>query len=193
MVLSYETIPPYLSNGHQPLMFANSTWTAKLPHWIKWVVLVTRVHADHRCSNSPSFGCAWCSIFMHCYYFVLCAYCGVYRWCICWSKHMFGLTLERSIISDLMHSVACELTCWAPHMNLQSKTPARLQLRHDMERFSALLALCEGNLPVIGAFPSQRVSNAEYVFVDVCLNKRLRFGTPWRSHDVTVGEYHAVI
>ena len=46
--------------------------------------------------------------------------------------------------------------------------------RHQMETVSALLALCEGNPPVIGGFPSQRDSNAGFdVFFNVCLNKRL--------------------
>ena len=33
--------------------------------------------------------------------------------------------------------------------------------RHDWETLSALLALCEGNPPVTGEFPSQRTSNLE--------------------------------
>ena len=48
--------------------------------------------------------------------------------------------------------------------------------RHQMEAFSsALLALCEGNSPVTGEFPSQRASNAGFdAFFDVSLNKRSR-------------------
>ena len=47
--------------------------------------------------------------------------------------------------------------------------------RHQMETFSALLALCAGNSPVIGEFPSQRpVTWSFYVFSHLCLNKRLR-------------------
>ena len=34
--------------------------------------------------------------------------------------------------------------------------------RHQMEVFSALLALCEGNSPVTGEFPSQRDSNSDF-------------------------------
>ena len=46
--------------------------------------------------------------------------------------------------------------------------------RHQMETFSALLVLCEGNPPVTGGFPSQRGRNAGFgVFIDVSLNKRL--------------------
>ena len=45
---------------------------------------------------------------------------------------------------------------------------------HQMETLSALLALCEANLSVIGGFWSQRTSHAEFdVFFDVRLNKRL--------------------
>ena len=55
-----------------------------------------------------------------------------------------------------------------------------------MERFSALLALCEGNPPVTGEFPSQMPVTWSFdVFIDLCLNKRLSkqsrrwwFGTP---------------
>ena len=43
-----------------------------------------------------------------------------------------------------------------------------------METFSALLALCAGNSPVTGEFPSQRpVTRSFDVFFDLCLNKRL--------------------
>ena len=44
-----------------------------------------------------------------------------------------------------------------------------------METFSALLALCDGNSPVTGEYPSQRpVTRSIDVFFDLCLNKRLR-------------------
>ena len=47
-------------------------------------------------------------------------------------------------------------------------------LRHQMETFSALLALCAGNSPLTGEFPSQRpVTRSFYVFFDLRLNKRL--------------------
>ena len=61
--------------------------------------------------------------------------------------------------------------------------------RHQMETFFALLALCEGNPPVTGGFPSQRPVTRDFdVFFDVRLNKRLSkqlrrwwYETPWRS------------
>ena len=44
---------------------------------------------------------------------------------------------------------------------------------HQMETFSALLALCAGNSPVTGEYPSQRpVTRSFDVFLDLHLNKR---------------------
>ena len=46
--------------------------------------------------------------------------------------------------------------------------------RHQMETFSALLAICAGNSPVHGEFPAQRpVTRSFDVFFDVGPNKRL--------------------
>ena len=46
--------------------------------------------------------------------------------------------------------------------------------RHQMETFSALLAICAGNSPVPGEFPAQRpVTRSFDVFFDLRLNKRL--------------------
>ena len=61
--------------------------------------------------------------------------------------------------------------------------------RHQIETFSALLALYEWNPPLTGGFPSQRpVRGTLIFFFDLCLNKRLSkqprrrwFETPSRS------------
>ena len=46
--------------------------------------------------------------------------------------------------------------------------------RHQMETFSALLAICGGNSPVTGEFPTQRsLTRTFHVFFDLRLNKRL--------------------
>ena len=68
--------------------------------------------------------------------------------------------------------------------------------RHQMEAFSALLAICAGNSPVPGEFPTQRpVTRSCDVFFDLRLDKRLSkrswgwwFETPshplWRQCNV---------
>ena len=61
--------------------------------------------------------------------------------------------------------------------------------QHQMEIFSALLALCAGNSPVTGEFPSERpVTRSFDVSFDLRLNKRFSkqswgwwFETPWHS------------
>ena len=66
--------------------------------------------------------------------------------------------------------------------------------RHQMEAFSMLLALCAGNAPVSGEFPSQRpVTRSFDIFFDRRLNKRLSKESRRRWHkrhrayyDVTV-------
>ena len=72
--------------------------------------------------------------------------------------------------------------------------------RHQMETFSALLAICAGNSPVTDEFPSQRpVTRSFDVFFDLRLNKRMskqrwgwRFETPscslWRHCNVYAAE-----
>ena len=46
--------------------------------------------------------------------------------------------------------------------------------RHQMETFSALLAICAGNSPASGEFPAQRpVTRSFDIFCDLRLNKRL--------------------
>ena len=48
--------------------------------------------------------------------------------------------------------------------------------RHQMETFSALLALCTGNSPVTGEFPAQRpVTRSFDVFFDLRINKSLSY------------------
>ena len=66
--------------------------------------------------------------------------------------------------------------------------------RHQMETFSALLAICAGNSPVIGEFPAQRpVTRSFDVFFDLRLNngwvnnREARDLRRYRAHyDVTV-------
>ena len=51
----------------------------------------------------------------------------------------------------------------------------RSRWHHRTETFSTLLALCVGNSPVTGEFPSQRpVTQSFDVFFDLHMNKRLR-------------------
>ena len=61
---------------------------------------------------------------------------------------------------------------------------------HQIETFSALLAICAGNSPVTGEFPAQRpVTRSFNVFFDLRLNKRLSkqwWGWRFETFDVTL-------
>ena len=60
------------------------------------------------------------------------------------------------------------------HFTVRQVSSSQTWWRHQMETLSALLALCEGNLPVTGRFPSQRpVTRSFDVFFDLRVNKRL--------------------
>ena len=62
-----------------------------------------------------------------------------------------------------------------------------------METFSALLAICAGNSPASGEFPAQRPVTLSFdVFLDLCLNKRLR-KQPQGWWFETLSRHYAVI
>ena len=64
---------------------------------------------------------------------------------------------------------------WKPYLTSSWVYP---WWRHQKETFSALLAICAGNSPVPGEFPTQRpVTRSFDVFSDLRLNKRL--SKPW--------------
>ena len=64
---------------------------------------------------------------------------------------------------------------WFPFIGCPPATVRYNMIGHDLEELSMLLALCEGNPPMTGGFPSQRSSNMGFeVFVDVSLNKLLK-------------------
>ena len=78
-------------------------------------------------------------------------------------KHLRTLRLSLITVDILYRCVDTNFT--GPHYSWW---------RHQMEPFSALLALCAGNSPVTGEFPSQRpVTRSFNVFFDLRLNERL--------------------
>ena len=70
-----------------------------------------------------------------------------------------NLIAFRELLMSYRHDSPCRGNTW---------------WRHQMETFSALLAICAGNSPVPGEFPTQRpVTRSFDVFFDLRLNKRL--------------------
>ena len=107
----------------------------------------------------------------------------------------------NTILENLQDILTLGGTCINPPKMYESKGWNQLLhvsgWRHQMETFSALLAIWAGNSPVTGEFPAQRpVTRILDVFFDLRLNKRLYkqscgwwFETPsgplWRHCNVT--------
>ena len=109
----------------------------------------------------------------------------------CHQPHVFiniqwlGIQWVNGLLSRLMKLSQAELDnialqhpkshCHQPHVFIQK--PSRevsTWWRHQMEIISALLALCVGNSPVTGEFPTQKPMMQSFdVFFDLRLNKRL--------------------
>ena len=71
------------------------------------------------------------------------------------------------------HVLTLVVTSWWWNAAVHSAVK-QTRWHHQMETFSALLALCAGNSLVTGKFPTQRpVTQSFDVFFDLCLNRRL--------------------
>ena len=100
-----------------------------------------------------------------------------YMFYFSWSK--FDTTKVRKLTEILFQPMPVRLGGYNPR-GVAATRPALSWnrrdswWRHQMETFSALLAICAGNSPVPGEFPSQRpVTWGFDVFFDLRLNKRL--------------------
>ena len=88
-------------------------------------------------------------------------YQNAWLWCfLC--CHLIKFWTNSRLADDLGHPDALVID------------PSFSLWRHQMETFSPLLALCVGNSPIAGEFPTQRpVTRGFDVFFDLRLNKRL--------------------
>ena len=79
-----------------------------------------------------------------------------------------------------IHLSSCAIINWAPFRATWWWVVAHFaRWRHQMETFSALLAICAGNSPVPGEFPAQRPVTRNFdVFFDRQPDKRLS-KQPW--------------
>ena len=120
----------------------------------------------------------------------------------CWSWGVFSSWLASRDLGTARPSYLA----WVGPVVLSTRKAMAISIigsigwwRHQMETFSALLAICGGNSPVTGEFPAQRpVSRGFDVFFDLRPNKRLSkqswgwwFETPsrplWRHRNKWLG------
>ena len=91
----------------------------------------------------------------------------------------FGATMDRRVNEvrravEFWLNAKINIEMWI-HWYTFSRYGVNPWWRHQMETFSALLAICAGNSPVPDEFPAQRpVTRSFDVFFDLRLNKQLR-------------------
>ena len=143
------------------------------------------------------------SIFVsHCYVIKMATLILLPWWRICIMKSTsFHLLTQRSQYSNI-ESIMGAVPIIIDDGMISTINPAPWW-RHQIETFSALLAIYAGNSPVTGEFPAQRpVTRSFDVFFDLCLNKRLSkhswdwlFGTPshplWRHCNANKSNYYS--
>ena len=84
------------------------------------------------------------------------------------------LTSEVTVIEWIYFNFAYRRLQFGPSLTTLTGNSTNSWWRHQMETFSALLAICAGNSPVPGEFPSQRPATRSFdVFFDLRPNKRL--------------------
>ena len=84
--------------------------------------------------------------------------------------HIFSNFLLNCVLNFIFFQIFFFTVCW-----ILVSYFAMSWWHHQMETFSALLAICAGNSPASSEFPTQRpVTRSFDVFFDLCLNKRLR-------------------
>ena len=94
---------------------------------------------------------------------------------VVWPKPVCYALRHGSFVQNFFFVLWMTLTFDRCHYSLDSVTSVEFTWwRHEMETFSALLAICAENSPVPGEFPTQRpVTRSFGVFFDPRPNKRL--------------------
>ena len=88
-----------------------------------------------------------------------------------WPQLSWWLVMAYFVQGHLRPSPSVTGPLFAKRTALLSQDP---WWRHQMETFSALLAICAGNSPGTGEFPAQRpVTRSFEIFFDLCPNKPL--------------------
>ena len=91
---------------------------------------------------------------------------GIYRWswlsCYLFLSDIFNYRLHGCFAGGDMLT-PCQWKCPIPKRN-------KTWWRHQMETFSALLAICAGNSPVPGEFPAQRLWALIFSLICVWIN-----------------------
>ena len=93
--------------------------------------------------------------------------------CLHWQLNNFSTALSSK--QQIKHQSFASLGFFERNLPVPFEAEGQASWwRHQMETFSALLAICAGNSPVPGEFPTQRpVTRSFHVYFDLRPNKRL--------------------
>ena len=139
------------------------------------------MYHQHNCSRLSNWFPLWCLMFFLLFrryntWFVV--FCSDLRTTGCKDNLHPDCFLETRFLQQVACFTGTVPLCWpgslSPQLWRHSAIMNQIALRHQMEAFSALLALCAGNSPVTDEFPPQRpVARSFNVFFDLRLNKWL--------------------
>ena len=158
-----------------------------ISHWLgaytEWSVQCQYIYTI-KCDNLSQHRSDWCHTFCLPYVYVRLlkkkTYAKTFRvtmmWttCVNWYNNKIHYFQDFFNIIDFKYILKREkISMWIG----RNRVPNYMHLtwwRHQMETFSALLAICAGNSSVPGELPAQRpVTRSFDVFFDLRLNKRL--------------------
>ena len=147
------------------------TWLTG-PTWVIYVFADYRAPNDTMAQGDPMLTAAFLlkSLNFRIFYVIW------VTWCCCWKWSMRYRGIIVPFLEDYM--VRYHNSHTPKYPNNRKATVRYVHnaawWRHQMETFSALLAICAGNSPVPGEFPTKRpVTRSFDVLLDLRLNKRL--------------------
>ena len=106
-------------------------------------------------------------------------YLSIHKLCVCWMTYIHFYVIKHDLrimrtIGVLVFGYGYIVLCQGIVQVSDMRVVGVPWWRHQMETFSALLALCAGNSPVIDEIPSQRpVTRSFDIFFDLHLNTLL--------------------
>ena len=102
--------------------------------------------------------------------------CAIYHWLPRWRGLNRQLPEVRIVVTKYVHISTSSIDYW--YFLTMHIIPNHSWWRHQRETFSALLAICAGNSPVSGEFPTQRAVTLSFD-VFVYLHPNIRLSKQW--------------
>ena len=158
-----------------------STMTGDAPTTSEWstILLLTKVRLILETLRYHKFVINWCELFNRILQDCLAGTGAIIKTVPVHLTQPWKILVKLPAIWPQLKAKQCETCTWLSVLQVKQYFGASFientWWRHQMETFSALLAICAGNSPVPGEFPAQRpVTRSFALFFDLRLNQRLR-------------------